>query len=284
MEDKVIFEFMRDGESLLLDDTLFAVTDYGGIEATEYELVTEENVNSDGERKKRRKVLPREVRVEFDYLPWRDVSTVRQRLIRFFSPYSGGTLAVTYLGVKRSVDYELESFKIINKNIYEELSCLVYVRCLDPSFKSPDVISAPIMTLVGGWRWRFSLPFRMKQYGALKKNIYNNGHMETPVEIYFRGPAEDPRVENHRAGQYIQVDRSLTSDETLYISTMYGDLKVEIQTWTASGTVREDAWDLLDPGSAFFRLQPGDNMVEYHSGGVRSKGVEIYYRERFLGV
>ena len=222
--------------------------------------------------------------VEFDYLKWKDIPEMRQKLIRFFNPYSGGTLNVTCMGVKRSIEYELESFQFLNKNVHEELSCLVYVQCLDPSFKSPDIIGASILTLIGGWKWKFSLPFRMKQYGPLRKNIYNHGHMETPVEIYFWGPADCPKIENHRTGQHIQVSGSLTSDETLYISTMYGELKVEILTWTASGTVREDAWDRLSPDSAFFRLQPGDNLVEYDSGDVKSKGVEIYYRERFLGV
>ncbi len=268
----------------MLDDSLFSVTDYEGIEATEYELVTEENAQADGERKKRRKILSRQIMVEFDYLFRKDISVVRQKLIRFFSPYSGGSLNVTYMGVKRTIEYELESFKISNKNIYEELSCLVYLRCLDPSFKAPENLGEAIITLIGGWKWKFSLPFQLRQYGELKKNVYNNGHMETPVEIYFFGPAESPKIVNHRTGQYIQVNRPLVSDETLYISTMYGDLKVEILTWTISGNVRGDAWDLLTPGSAFFRLQPGDNMIEYHAGGVKSKGVELHYRERFLGV
>lgn len=280
-DKKIIFEFTHEGESLLLDDSLFSVTDYEGIEASDYELVTESNVNYDGESLKRRKVLPRQIMVEFDYLHWRDISKMRQRLIRFFSPYSGGTLSVTYMGVKRMIDYEVSSFKMNNKNVHEELSCLVYIKCLDPSFKSAERFGASVMTLVGGWKWQFSLPFRMKQYGPTKKNIYNNGHMETPVEIYFRGPAEQPKVINHRTGTCIQVKGELASDETLYISTMYGALAVEI----IRGNDRADAWDRLDDRvSDFFRLQPGDNMIEYDSGSVRSRGVEVYYRERYLGV
>lgn len=284
MRDKIIFKFVRGGESLLLDDTLFSVVDYEGIESTDYELVTEENLHCEGERKKRRKLLSRQIMIEFDYLLWSGISDMRQKLIRFFSPYSGGTLEVTYMDVKRSIDYELESFKFNNKNVHEELSGLVYVRCLDPSFKSAEIIGESIMTLIGGWKWKFSLPFKMKQYGPLMKNVYNNGHTETPVEIYFRGPAENPKIENQRTGQYIQVNRPLTSDETLYISTMYGSLQVEVLTETITGTVRENAWELLEPESGFFRLQPGDNMVRYQSGSIKSRGVEIYYRERYLGV
>ena len=160
------------------------------------------------------------------------------------------------------------------------MSCLLYLKCLDPSFKSAQV-SVPIMTLIGGWKWKFSLPFKMRQYGPLKKNIYNSGHMETPVEIYFRGPASTPQITNHATGESIKVNRALTSDETLYINTGFRQKAVEVIT--ASG--REDAWDYLDKNTSdVFWLQPGDNMIEYSAGTLQSKGVEVYYRERYLGV
>ncbi len=279
-DKKIIFEFMQDGESLRLDDSLFSVTDYSGIESSDYELVTAENVNGEGARKKRRKVLSRQIMVGFDYLFWSDRAEMRERLIRFFSPYSSGTLKVSYMGVERNVDYELESFQISGKNVHEVLSCLVYVNCLDPSLKSITVYGESIMTLIGGWKWKFSLPFQMRRYGELKKNIYNRGHLETPVEIYFKGPAVAPKIINHRTGQYIQVTKTLTSDDTLYVSTMYRELTVKIIG--DGGTT--DAWNWLNPESEFFRLQPGDNMIEYDSGSVKSKGVEVHYRERYLGV
>lgn len=279
-DNKIIFEFICNGESLLLDDSLFSVLDYSGIESTDYELITVDNVNSDGSRKKKRRVLPRQIMVEFDYLRWSDIPKYRQKLIRFFTPYSSGTLNVTYCGTTRTIEYELDSFKINNKNVHDELSALVYVNCLDPSFKSPSVYGKSIMTLVGGWKWPFTLPFKLKQYGDLKKNILNPGDVETPVEIYFRGPAASPRIINHRTGEYIQITRDLAESETLYINTGGVVPEIEIQTEDSI----EDGWSYVDPSSIFWMLEPGDNMIEYSAGSLRSKGVEVFYRARYLGI
>ncbi len=276
----IIFQFERDGDTILMDGSLFGVTEYSGIESSDYELTTETNTNADGERLKKRHVLSRQIMVNFDYLFWGGISEMRQRLIGFFSPYQGGKLTVNYLDVTREIEYEVSSFKMNNTNVYDELSCLLYLKCLDPSFKSAQV-SVPIHTLVGGWKWKFSLPFRLKQYGELKQNIYNNGHIETPVEIYFKGPATSPQITNHRTGETIRVNRDLTADETLYINTQFLGKKVEV----IKGAAREDAWNYLDKNiSDFFWLQPGDNMIEYSSGSLKSIGVDIFYRERFLGV
>lgn len=279
MVNDITFLFEQGTESVLIDGIKFDAISYEGLEASDYEIIAEKNVNAEGERVKKKRILSRQIMVEFDYL-YDEYADIRRKLISFFSPYSSGRLTVTYLGATRMIDYEVSSFKCKNKHPSERLSCLVYVKCPDPSFKSTNTFCVPIMTLVGGWKWPFTLPFRLKQYGLTKQNIYNNGHMETPVEIYFRGPAVAPKVINHRTGTYIQIERDLTADETLYISTMYRAITVEI----IRGNEREDAWDYLENGSDFFRLMPGDNMIEYNSGSVRSKGVEIYYQERYLGV
>ncbi len=279
MADNIIFEFEKEGESIILDGSPFGILDYSGLEATDYNLNLQANVNGDGEILKRKSILSREIMVEFDYLDW-NISQMRQKLIRFFSPYSPGTLYVTYLDVKRRIEYEVSSFRINSKNMYEELSCLVYIRCLDPSFKSEDNLGALITTLIGGWKWPFTLPFKMKQYGPLKKNIFNRGYMPAPIEIHFKGPAVNPKIINHRTGEYVRVKKELTSDDTLYINTAFRQKKVEI----IKDGVRESAWDYLDLSSSFFWLRPGDNMIEYSTDSGISNGVEIFYRERYPGI
>lgn len=282
MEQKVIFMFESNGQRLSVGDGRFLIADYEGLESTDYELVSEQNINGRGASLKNRKALPRQITVEFDSRSTRNISKERQELISFFSLYRPGTLTVSYLGAIRKIEYEVASFKIKSKNIYEQLSCLLVVKCMSPEFLSEVTIGSPIMTLVGGWRWKFTLPFRMKQYGPLKKNIIIEGDMETPVEIYFRGPAINPVVRNHRTGEFVRINRTLTSDETLYINTEYRKKTVEI----IRGEEREDAWDDMDFASKFFWLYPGDNMIEYSmdSKPELTRGVEIYYRERYNGI
>lgn len=284
MEHEVVFKFESNGEQIIMDGRgrEFGIVDYEGIESTDYELIAEQNLNGKGASLKKRKALFRQITVEFEARSTKDVSAKRQKLISFFSLYRPGTLTVTFLGVTRSIDYEVSSFKIKSKNIHEKLSCLLVLKCMKPEFLSEFTVGERIMTLIGGWKWKFTLPFRMKQYGPLKKSIYLAGDLETPVEIYFKGPAENPVVKNHRTGEYIKVNRALTTDETLYISTEYKKKKVEI----IRGNIREDAWDALDFSSKFFWLYPGDNMIEYSMDGEpeKTRGVEIYYRERYLGI
>ena len=53
MTRKIIFTFRKGEEELVLDDSSFSVTAYEGLESTDYDLLTEENVGYAGERKRR---------------------------------------------------------------------------------------------------------------------------------------------------------------------------------------------------------------------------------------
>lgn len=283
--NEIIFTFDNGKEELVIDGSSFDVIDYDGIESTDYEIVTEDNINHIGARVKRKKLLKRLISVEFDYVAITSIEEVaaqRRRLTRFFTPYSSGLLTIKLLGIDRQIEYEVQKFKINNKTICEPLSCLVELVCVNPELLSAVTVGQKIMTLVGGWKWKFSLPFRMKQYGPLKKNIYIDGDMETPVEIYFRGPAVNPMIKNHRTGEHIKIMKTLTSNDTMYINTAYRQKTVEI----VNGNERENAWDNLDFSSKFFWLYPGDNMIEFSgdSEPEKTRGVEIYYRERYLGI
>lgn len=279
MENDITFRFEQEGKFLVLDGTEFDIINYEGLEASSYNLVTEEYVRRAGERLKRSQILSRQIMVEFDYLK-DEYADMRRRLIGFFTPLSSGKLTVTYLGERRCIDYRVSSFKVNSIRPEEWLSCLLYIKCLDPFFQSITRTGVSIMTLVGGWKWPFTLPFKLRQYGELKKNILNPGDVEAPVEIYFQGPAARPKIINHRSGEYIQISRDLTASETLYINT--GESVPEIEIRTEEST--EDGWAYVDPASVFWRLKPGDNMIEYSAGALRSKGVEVFYRARYLGI
>lgn len=281
-ENKILFYFTRNNQTLALDDTEYSVDDYEGLEATDYELEKSARVNYIGETLKRKKILSRLVLVSFDYVGAdADKSKKRQELIQFFSPFSSGELRVNYMGVERSIKYEVSAFQINSKNVHDQLSCRLELDCMDPAFESATRYGEEISTWISGWAWPFTLPFHMRLRGEKKKNICNNGDMETPVEIIFRGPAVNPCVINHAAGQRIQVERTLTADDALHIYTEFGNPRVEIET---NGIIT-DAFQDISFDTRFFRLLPGDNMIEYSTENeLDPQGVEIRYRERYLGI
>ena len=90
-----------------------------------------------------------------------------------------------------------------------------------------------------------------------------------------------PCVINHATGEFIKVERTLTTDDTLYITTEFGNKKVEIER----NGVRNNAFNYIDLDSTFFQLKVGDNMIEYTTDNdLEPQSVEIRYRNRYLGV
>lgn len=280
--EKIIFSLSRNGKMIVLDEPEYGVTDYSGLEATDYELEKSVNTNYIGERLKRKKILSRPISISADWLGRdEEKSAKRQELIAFFSPFSSGTLTVNYMGVERTIEYEVEFFKINTVNLHETLDFQVDLICMDPMFQDILETGETIATWVRGWKWKFTLPFKMKERGEPQKNIINTGHVETPVEIYFHGPAVNPSIKNITTGETIRIIRELTTDDVLYINTGFRQKKVEI---IRNGT-RTDAFDYIDLSSRFFSLQVGDNVIEYASeNGLAPQNVEIYYKNRYLGV
>ena len=264
--NRIVFSFSKGEETLVLDEPDFGVTEYS---------------NFIGERLKRKKVLSRPIAISADYLGNEDKSDKRQELIRFFSPFSSGILTVNHLGVEREIEYEVESFRFTSQNIYDVLEFEIELSCMDPMFKDIVQTGEAISTWVKGWAWKFTLPFKLKERGEPKKNVFNSGHTEAPIEIYFHGPAVNPKITNLSTGEFIRIKRELTSDDILYINTAFGQKKVEI----IRGGVSTDAFDYIDLQSVFFSLQVGDNMLEYTSeNGLDPQSVEVRYKNRYIGV
>lgn len=278
----ILFTFSSGGKTLSLRKPEYGVTSYEGLEATDYQIEKDININYIGEKLKQKKILSRPISIEFDYLGLdSQKADKRQELIRFFSPFRSGELMVNYLGVERKIEYELSGLNCSSQNVNDPLSFLVELDCLDPAFQDLLQTGETISTWIRGWKWKFTLPFRMKQRGEPQKSILNEGHVETPVEIIFHGPAVNPKVTNLTTGQMIRIKQSLTSDDTLYINTAFRKKTVEIER----NGVREDAYDYIDLASEFFSLEVGENVIRYESeNGLDPQSVEIRYCNRYLGV
>jgi len=281
MHNKIIFTFESSGEKLVMDGKEYGILDYEGLESTEYDLEIKDNINAPGGTLKRKRILPRPISVEFEY-KGEDKSAVRQKIIRFFSPYRGGMLTVSMQGVERKIEYEVDgTLKFKKKNIYYPLTGLVELKCLDPLFQDVIENGEQISTWVGGWSFPFTLPFQLKERGEPRTNIINSGDVETPIHVEFHGPAKKPYIKNLTTGKIIQIEADLNSDQTLYVDTTFGKNTVEIEE---NGT-RTDVSQMISMESRFWRLEVGDNMVEYGAEDeLQDNNVVIRYSNRYLGV
>lgn len=71
-------------------------------------------------------------------------------------------------------------------------------------FKDIVQTGEAISTWVKGGRGNSRLPFKLKERGEPKKNVFIPGHTEAPIEIYFHGPAVNPKITNLSTGEFIR--------------------------------------------------------------------------------
>ena len=91
--------------------------------------------------------------------------------------------------------------------------------------------------------------------------IDNIGHVNTPINIKFFGPSENPVVTNETTGEFIKVDNKYVRIDDV------------------------NAFGFIDPDSTFFNLIPGDNILTYDAdSGSESAEVLITYRNLYTGV
>ncbi len=137
--------------------------------------------------------------------------------------------------------------------------------CPDPAWRGMEQQVGRIAYVDGGMN--FPLEIDQKEgvrFGARGYSgvLYNEGDTPAPVEVSITGPAVNPEVRKMATGEYIRVRRQLYEGDTLTIRTDPFDTDVSITR--ASGAV-EQAFGYLDLTSTFFRLEPGENKLQYFS-------------------
>lgn len=280
MDKNLIIRLESNGKSIELGKNNFKIISVEGLESSDYEISISNNLFTDGGRVNKRSIKPRPIVIEFDFIDLENSEEMRQFLIGFFNPKRPGKLFVNNSGIERSIDYEVENFKNKRESLFEPINCIVDLICPKPHFNDLK-IGDEISTWIGGWKFKFKLPFRFKQKGEPRKNIINQGHLETPIKIIFKGPAVNPRITNISTGEFIQVNRTLTSDDTLYINTENGNKTVEIE----KDGIKKNAFNYINLDSTFFKLQVGDNLIEYSTeNNLDPQSVQIIHRNKFLGV
>lgn len=208
-----------------------------------------------------------------------DKEVNREKLLSIMNPKLKVNKLIYNNGViQKSIGCIIETAPNINNERKPKFQ--IGFLCHNPFWLDIYEVGNQITTWIGGWKFKFKLPFKFKTKGKTKKNIYNSGHVETPIEVVFKGPAVNPSVINHTTGEFIKVNRTLTSDDTLIITTAFGNKKVAIER---SG-VRVNAFNYIDLNSTFFNLEVGDNLIEYTTESLEPQSVEIRYRNRYLGV
>lgn len=210
-----------------------------------------------------------------------DMYRKKKELCAVLNPKTSGKL--TYINDIGSyeVDYTVEDISFKDR-LAELQGFLAQLYCPNPFWLENYEESEEIATWIGGIKFMLRLPVRFSTRGPKQKLIINNGDVETPITIVFKGPATNPKVTNLSTGEFIQVKRTLENSDSLIISTDFGHKRVEIEDGAGNKT-NVFNWITLD--STFFNLQMGDNIIQYSSDNdIEPAAVYIKYRNRYIGV
>lgn len=124
--------------------------------------------------------------------------------------------------------------------------------------------------------------FEFETNGINSVDIDNIGDEETPVTIYFKGPATNPKVFNETTGEYIQVTYTLLANEQLIINTAFGNKSVYFDDGTG---VLVNAFGYINLNSVFFQLAIGTNRITYTCDtGFDTANVRLTYKNKFVGI
>lgn len=152
----------------------------------------------------------------------------------------------------------------------------------DPYWRDENQTVKALRFEAGGMTFPLRLPTQFA-FSAFRGNFVNSGDVDTPLEIWYQGPATNPVVENETTGEYIKVNYELKESDTLIITTAFGDKRVEVLN--SDGT-RTNVFHWIDLGTSFFQLVPGKNVLKYGSdkdSDQQAATVTIYYNNRYQG-
>ncbi|MGV3139724.1 phage tail family protein [Brevibacillus agri] len=274
------------GESVTLGNSApFLVTKLEGTGAVDADIKTQKSPYQDGETYLDAFLEPRQLYLEGAVLAKSRVElfALRRELSRILNPKLGrGKLVYKYDGGEKEIKVIVDGSPVFpDRTGQPTQKFLIDLFCPEPFWLDTFTISREMSYVMGGFHFLLKLPtsFSSRTY---RRVLTNEGDVETPVRIEFKGPAQNPTVTNLTTNEFIKVKRDLGENDVLHIDTAFGNKRVEIVHEDGS---TENAFNFIDLESTFFQLQVGENELEYNSNNDSTKTrVTIKYRNRYVGV
>ncbi len=138
-----------------------------------------------------------------------------------------------------------------------------------------DAREQHLQGLTGGLAFPVAFPAHFAFVSPIV-TIDNPGDIESPVTIRVTGPALNPVITNVTTGEQIGLTLDLAPGEWVEIRTAFGS--ASCRHWTGASLM-----GVVQPGSTFWRMQPGPNTLKYTDSGGNAS-VLIQYSPRYTGV
>lgn len=220
------------------------------------------------------------------YMPQREMDiTVRidrnkaDKTLRYFTANKEHVLQIG----RRKANILVESAEIKwSHRLYNDPFLHLEMIAPDPFFYDVSNFGRNLANIVPkfSFPWTYSLdkPISFGYREFTDRTVFTNDGDEK-VGVKFRIEALDTvqnvKLENLRTGEYMIVNQTLQQGDILEVSTVGGDSYILLNG--------EDIFDQIDRLSNFFKLEVGDNFLQYSAQlGTSEMDVYLYYRPKYL--
>lgn len=261
-KDKVSVVFREDMESP------YVLMSTKGIYTSDYNLSISDNTMIDGGTyqgsvaKKRNIVLYIK-----DFYAFYDH---RNQLNAVFKQGEAGRLVVEDEGIKRAIDYYVESIngdKIKHDTHYHTISLM----CPQPFFTTPNPSNVYIANWVPLFEWAHEFKDEKEEFGHRSRvrmrtirNVSAMSDVGMDITITCKGTVTNPVLTVIERNQRIKIGSTehpftMVPGDILEITTGQGNMHV----WYTHNDVKEEQNYLMTEDSTFIRLQRGTNSIGY---------------------
>lgn len=258
------------------------ITKLDGIDAPNFSLFTDKNAVGDGALLSGKRVDDRDVYVEAkSRFPLKN-EELRARALSFFNPKYTYKIHITYQGVTRWIDGELEGFSLPSENVYRNMILKVRFFCKDGYFKSEDNFGKDIASESKMFGFPFIQTQKVKTVAsafnfAKMVQIDNDGDVDTycSARIIFNGDVTNPKIV--KDDYFVRVIHNFVEGDILEIDF-------------SQCTIRKNGENIIqkiDRESTFtsMQLDVGTSQIGFGADtGDSNMSVTIYYNKLYLGV
>lgn len=288
MANMVLIKLIRsDQKTFVLGTGAWRILSKGlqGIDFPNFSVYSDKNGVGDGALLSGKRIDDRDIQIKCRSVDPKSNQVIRETTLSFFSPKYSYKLYITYQGITKWIEGELEALSCPSENIYRPMELTVKFYCKDPLLKSVDDFGKDIASIKGGFGFPYIecvtekvIPCYASIYSYNHEVVINNDGdaMTYPrVTINFTGHAVNPKI--YKDNYYVRILGTFSEGDIVLID-------FENCTIRKNGT---NCIQYIDRSSTFTQmgLELGDNKIGFSADdGDGNMAVYVYYNKLYLGL
>ncbi|VDG98912.1 Phage tail protein [Lysinibacillus sphaericus] len=272
------------GQSIELFSAPFRLSKVEGLGEVDADVQTQSSPYQDGDTLIDVMLQPRHISIELKIVGNEAAETEanRRRFASVFNPKLGlGELRYvrgSEVKVIKVVAEAVPSFPDGSTNRGSRFQkALLFLKAPDPYWRGLTVTEEPAFEPL------FEFPFEGEFELGMQRDkriIFNDGDSPAPLVVEFFGPATNPQIINNTTGEFLKINQTLKEGERMMIDT-----GVSSVYFIDEFGQQRNVFPWIDLASTFFKLQIGDNDIEYTADSdIQGAVVNIRYSKLYTAV